>query len=45
MREEVDEYARTHPVRFCREKCLEQGYIGEALRACIESCIEELKRC
>ena len=45
MCEDVDEYARTHPLRFCREKCLEHGYVGEALKACIEQCVEEVKRC
>ena len=41
MSEYSEEYRRTHAVKVCREECMEEGFMGEALRACIDECIKK----
>ncbi|ADM27937.1 hypothetical protein Igag_1125 [Ignisphaera aggregans DSM 17230] len=40
---EIGDYEKSHVVRICREKCLEQGYYGDTLSYCIEKCIEDIR--
>ena len=43
LSEYQDYYELYHSVKICRERCLEQGYYGEALNVCIEECVKEIK--
>ena len=44
MSEYSEEYRRTHAVKVCREECIEEGLMGEALRACIDECVKKVVR-
>ncbi|MEM3980965.1 MAG: hypothetical protein QXM55_04995 [Ignisphaera sp.] len=41
--EEIDTYIREHAVKFCREKCIDEGLYGEALNICIKECVKDIR--
>ncbi|MCS7111858.1 MAG: hypothetical protein N3D82_02915 [Ignisphaera sp.] len=38
------EYDRSHILKYCRERCIDEGYYGRALNDCIEECIKSATR-
>ncbi|MEM2220655.1 MAG: hypothetical protein QXK24_06560 [Ignisphaera sp.] len=41
---ELSEYNRTHILKYCREKCIDEGYHGKALNDCIEECLKKYRK-
>ncbi|MGC9210369.1 MAG: hypothetical protein ACP5FT_03810 [Acidilobus sp.] len=41
---ECTPFVREHVVEVCREECAETTIGGEDFRACVEACVQELRR-
>ena len=41
---ECDPFVREHVVEVCRDSCAERSVGPEDFRACVEVCVEELRR-
>ncbi|MEL9940893.1 MAG: hypothetical protein QW348_07360 [Ignisphaera sp.] len=37
-----DEYAKTHPYRFCRDFCSERAVDANSYRVCVEECVKSV---